>query len=62
MEPGAARSARDPPPVWPQAFGAGQGAAKSWCPVRGMGALLVHTDPKSCAPRCSRRRASKFGG
>lgn len=62
MEPGAARSARDPPPVWPRALGAGQGAAKSWCPVRGMGTLLAHTDPRSSAPRCSRRRASKFGG
>lgn len=37
MEPGAAGSAQDPPPVWPRALGAGQGAAKSWVPRAGNG-------------------------
>lgn len=63
MEPGAARSTRDPLSVWPRALGVGQGAAESWCPMRGMEALLAHTGTRICVPRCSRRRcASKFGG
>lgn len=37
MEPGAAESARDPPPVWPRALGAGEGGDRVVVPGAGHG-------------------------